>query len=323
MSRAAAGSAHRTCQIALRTNPSRAIRERYPHSADSAASVLRAALAVAADSRRFSLASTGINTAAAIRIAIPRRVGLGSPYPSNVMTEVATTHAARRKSSTPAIRAACCSACSGAALARNRERTTTADASSMALSPPNATSAGLCARHAAKRDTAASALIHATVIDCTQRTRWKVFGAIACGTRSFYWCGDHDLARRAAHVTRHGPGRPALQTRHPSLFTHLPIGSAWPRCAGSLQLYDVQGEALGRAGDPPQQCGIGEPPLCYGACQPGGRSACFTGEVSAAVQVSNDLWIASHAVASGLTLITNNEGEFRRVRRLKMQNWAV
>jgi tRNA(fMet)-specific endonuclease VapC len=38
---------------------------------------------------------------------------------------------------------------------------------------------------------------------------------------------------------------------------------------------------------------------------------------------NNDLWIASHAVASGLTLITNNEREFRRVRGLKMQNWAV
>jgi len=38
---------------------------------------------------------------------------------------------------------------------------------------------------------------------------------------------------------------------------------------------------------------------------------------------NNDLWIAAHAVAAGLTLVTNNEREFRRVRRLKMQNWAV
>lgn len=38
---------------------------------------------------------------------------------------------------------------------------------------------------------------------------------------------------------------------------------------------------------------------------------------------NNDLWIASHAVASGLTLVTNNEREFRRVRGLKLQNWAV
>jgi predicted nucleic acid-binding protein len=37
---------------------------------------------------------------------------------------------------------------------------------------------------------------------------------------------------------------------------------------------------------------------------------------------NNDLWIASHALAAELTLVTNNETEFRRVRRLKMQNWA-
>jgi putative transposase len=41
---------------------------------------------------------------------------------------------------------------------------TTADASSMALSPPNASRAGLRARHAANKDTAASALIQTIVI---------------------------------------------------------------------------------------------------------------------------------------------------------------
>jgi tRNA(fMet)-specific endonuclease VapC len=38
---------------------------------------------------------------------------------------------------------------------------------------------------------------------------------------------------------------------------------------------------------------------------------------------NNDLWIAAHAVAAGLTLVTNNEKEFRRVRGLKLQNWAM
>lgn len=38
---------------------------------------------------------------------------------------------------------------------------------------------------------------------------------------------------------------------------------------------------------------------------------------------NNDLWIAAHAIASGLTLVTNNQKEFRRVRGLKVQNWAV
>jgi len=38
---------------------------------------------------------------------------------------------------------------------------------------------------------------------------------------------------------------------------------------------------------------------------------------------NNDLWIAVHAKAQSLTLVTNNEREFRRVRGLKVQNWAV
>ena len=38
---------------------------------------------------------------------------------------------------------------------------------------------------------------------------------------------------------------------------------------------------------------------------------------------NNDLCIAAHALSTGLTLVTNNEKEFRRVRGLKMQNWAI
>ncbi len=38
---------------------------------------------------------------------------------------------------------------------------------------------------------------------------------------------------------------------------------------------------------------------------------------------NNDLWIAAHAKAARLTLVTNNEREFRRVRGLKVENWAV
>src|SRR5437660_12199924 len=36
---------------------------------------------------------------------------------------------------------------------------------------------------------------------------------------------------------------------------------------------------------------------------------------------NNDLWIAAHAEAAGLILVTNNEKEFRRIPRLKIQNW--
>lgn len=37
---------------------------------------------------------------------------------------------------------------------------------------------------------------------------------------------------------------------------------------------------------------------------------------------NNDLWIAAHAKAAELILVTNNEREFRRVPGLKVQNWA-
>jgi tRNA(fMet)-specific endonuclease VapC len=36
---------------------------------------------------------------------------------------------------------------------------------------------------------------------------------------------------------------------------------------------------------------------------------------------NNDLWIAAHAKAAGLTVVTNNEREFRRIAGLKVQNW--
>jgi tRNA(fMet)-specific endonuclease VapC len=37
---------------------------------------------------------------------------------------------------------------------------------------------------------------------------------------------------------------------------------------------------------------------------------------------NNDLWIAAHALSAGLTLITNNEREFRRIPGLKIENWS-
>ena len=37
---------------------------------------------------------------------------------------------------------------------------------------------------------------------------------------------------------------------------------------------------------------------------------------------NNDLWIAAHAKAAKLILVTNNEREFRRVSGLEIQNWA-
>ncbi|MBW1892495.1 MAG: type II toxin-antitoxin system VapC family toxin [Deltaproteobacteria bacterium] len=36
---------------------------------------------------------------------------------------------------------------------------------------------------------------------------------------------------------------------------------------------------------------------------------------------NNDLWIAAHAKAASLTIVTNNEREFKRVPGLKVKNW--
>jgi tRNA(fMet)-specific endonuclease VapC len=58
------------------------------------------------------------------------------------------------------------------------------------------------------------------------------------------------------------------------------------------------------------------------------RAAEFYGTIRAELERSgtvignNDTWIAAHAKAEGLTLVTNNEKEFRRVRGLKVQNWV-
>ena len=38
---------------------------------------------------------------------------------------------------------------------------------------------------------------------------------------------------------------------------------------------------------------------------------------------NNDLWIAAHAKAAGLTIVTNSEREFQRVPGLKVKNWVA
>jgi tRNA(fMet)-specific endonuclease VapC len=53
------------------------------------------------------------------------------------------------------------------------------------------------------------------------------------------------------------------------------------------------------------------------------------GEIRASLEAkgevigNNDLWIAAHAKAAGLTLVTNNEREFKRIAGLKIENWVV
>jgi tRNA(fMet)-specific endonuclease VapC len=54
----------------------------------------------------------------------------------------------------------------------------------------------------------------------------------------------------------------------------------------------------------------------------------FYGAMRAALEAkgemigNNDLWIAAHAKAAGLTLVTSNEREFQRIQGLTVQNWA-
>ncbi|TNC16379.1 type II toxin-antitoxin system VapC family toxin [Methylobacterium terricola] len=38
---------------------------------------------------------------------------------------------------------------------------------------------------------------------------------------------------------------------------------------------------------------------------------------------NNDVWIAAHALAANLTLVTGNVGEFSRVPGLVIENWAA
>ena len=58
------------------------------------------------------------------------------------------------------------------------------------------------------------------------------------------------------------------------------------------------------------------------------RAGEFYGSIRAALEAdgctigNNDLWIAAHAKAASLILVTNNEREFRRVQGLDIQNWA-
>ena len=52
------------------------------------------------------------------------------------------------------------------------------------------------------------------------------------------------------------------------------------------------------------------------------------GEIRACLQKAgkpignNDLWIAAHALSLDLTLVTNNEKEFSRIRGLNIENWT-
>ena len=57
------------------------------------------------------------------------------------------------------------------------------------------------------------------------------------------------------------------------------------------------------------------------------RAAATYGRVRAQLEVGgtpigpNDMLIAAHALSRGLTVVTDNTAEFRRVKGLKVENW--
>lgn len=61
---------------------------------------------------------------------------------------------------------------------------------------------------------------------------------------------------------------------------------------------------------------------------PGPDTGLHYGEIRATLERvgtpigNNDLWIAAHARALGVTLISNNVGEFERVPGLRLENWV-
>lgn len=80
-----------------------------------------------------------------------------------------------------------------------------------------------------------------------------------------------------------------------------------------------------------QQLASGEAGLSivtYGELHYGAEAGRVYGTIRAALERrgerigANDLWIAAHAMTDSLTLVTNNEREFRRVSGLNVENWA-
>ena len=63
--------------------------------------------------------------------------------------------------------------------------------------------------------------------------------------------------------------------------------------------------------------------------QYGNKAAAHYGDIRAVLERQgkmigvNDLYISGHARSEGLTLVTNNIGEFERVNGLRLENWIL
>jgi hypothetical protein len=165
---AAAGSIQEICHREFSETPANAVSAKYAHVADCTASAASAALPLRRAPRRFSVASTGMAIRAASVIAMPLNEASGRKPRTSEATAIPATATASRYSSTAAARPALRSEMCIAGI--NCRSTTDADASSMRLSEPNASIAGLRAALAAYRATPHSTSIHANVMLCSQMT---------------------------------------------------------------------------------------------------------------------------------------------------------
>ncbi|HSC46792.1 MAG TPA: type II toxin-antitoxin system VapC family toxin [Gammaproteobacteria bacterium] len=120
-----------------------------------------------------------------------------------------------------------------------------------------------------------------------------------------------------------------LNTRHPRIVERLeavPAGAVGMSVVtwGELQFGAAKSRQPAQARRNLDALAEAVPPLALPA-----EAAERYGELRATLERkgspigANDLWIAAHALAEACVLVTNNAREFKRVPKLKVENWAV
>lgn len=120
-----------------------------------------------------------------------------------------------------------------------------------------------------------------------------------------------------------------LNTRHPRIVERLdavPAGAVGMSVVtwGELQFGAAKSRQAAVAQRNLDALAEAVPPLALSI-----EAAKYYGELRAALERkgtpigANDLWIAAQALTEGCTLITNNTREFKRVPKLKIENWAT
>ena len=115
--------------------------------------------------------------------------------------------------------------------------------------------------------------------------------------------------------------------QRPGMVQRLSQLSPGDCCISAVSVFELFC-GLGRAQDPARERQKVERFLSLIAELPFERNA---SEAAAGIRINleragavigpYDLLIAGHAIAAGLTLVTNNVGEFQRVKGLKLESW--